>query len=199
MSVVDERAVARVVGDSASALSGLAASEEACRGIARLAAAVERSLRAGGTLWLFGNGGSAADAQHIAAEFVGRFRAERRPLPAAALTVNTSTLTAIANDYGFEEVFARQLRAQARAGDVALGISTSGRSANVVRGLEEATRLGVHPTGLTGGDGGDLARVAAECIAVQAPSTARIQECHLVIGHVLAELVEDALAEAGRA
>ena len=194
MTVAGERAVARVLGDSSSALADLAASEATCRGIARLAAEIERSLRAGGTLWLFGNGGSAADAQHIAAEFVGRFRAERRPLPAAALTVNTSTLTAIANDYGFEEVFARQLHAQARPGDIALGISTSGRSANVVRGLEEAARLSVHPAGLTGGDGGDLVRVAPDCISVQAPTTARIQECHLVIGHVLAELVEDGLA-----
>lgn len=196
MSVASDK-VAEIAGASAATLKELAESRATCESIARLAQALAESLRAGHTLWLFGNGGSAADAQHIAAEFVGRFQAERRALPAVALTTNASTLTAIANDYGFAEVFARQIEAHARTGDVALGISTSGRSENVRRGLEAARRLGVLTASLTGGDGGDLPAVSAECVAVPATTTARVQECHIVVGHVLAELVEAELAEAG--
>src|SRR5580765_4241629 len=109
-----------VVADSISAIAALQESDDVCAGVVRLAGAISKSIAAGGTLWLFGNGGSAADAQHVAAEFVGRFVGERRALPAVALTTNSSALTAIANDYGFEEVFSRQLEAQARAGDVAI-------------------------------------------------------------------------------
>jgi D-sedoheptulose 7-phosphate isomerase len=182
-----------IVRESAAAVRELETAQDVGAAVARLADAVARSLAAGGTLWLFGNGGSAADAQHFAAEFVGRFREDRRPLAAIALTTNTSALTAIANDYGFEHVFSRQLEAHARPGDVAVGISTSGKSPNVRSGLEAAGRLGLTTGALTGGDGGDLRAVASECIVVPASSTARIQECHIVIGHALSALVEEQL------
>ena len=162
------------------------------------AAALERAidlvadaLRVGRTVLLFGNGGSAADAQHIAAEFVGRFMRERRPLAAIALTTDTSALTAIANDYGYDEVFARQVRALARAGDVALAISTSGKSPSVLRAVDACRELGVRTIGLTGGDGGPLARMVDVSLRVSAsPLSARIQETHILIGHVICELVD---------
>ncbi len=190
----DAERVRRAFDASAAALAALRESEETLEAVARLARAVARSLREGGTIWLFGNGGSAADAQHLAAELVGRFLQERRALPAVALTVNSSVITAVANDYGFDQVFARQLEALGRPGDVALGISTSGRSANVVEGLRTAARAGLVTAALTGGDGGALRDVAAECIVVPASDTPRIQECHLLVGHVLCELVEEELS-----
>jgi len=145
---------------------------------------------AGNKLVLFGNGGSAADAQHIAAEFVGRFAFDRAALPALALSVNTSCVTAIGNDYGFELVFARQLEALARRGDVAIGISTSGRSANVVCGMSTAKKLGLHTVGLTGASGGPLAEMVDYCVCAPSNETPRIQECHILIGHIIAELAE---------
>jgi D-sedoheptulose 7-phosphate isomerase len=152
------------------------------------------ALRAGHKLLLFGNGGSAADAQHIAAELVGRLQRERRPLPALALTTDTSALTAIGNDYGYDEVFARQLRALGAAGDVAIAISTSGRSPNVLRAVEACHAVGVRVVGLTGGDGGALAGMADVALRVSASRVAnRIQETHILIGHVLCELVDRAL------
>ena len=150
-----------------------------------------RALTGGQKLLLFGNGGSAADAQHIAAEFVGRFMRERRPLPAIALTTDTSALTAIANDYGYEDVFARQVRALGGAGDVALAISTSGRSPNVLRAVEACKALGIRTIGLTGGDGGALAGMVDISLRVSASRlSARIQETHILVGHVLCELVD---------
>lgn len=149
-----------------------------------------RSLSAGGQVLLFGNGGSAADAQHVAAELVGRFARERRPLPAVALTTDTSALTAIANDYGFEHVFARQLLALGRAGDVAVAISTSGHSKNVVAAVEAARTRGLSVIALTGGDGGELARLADICINVPSHDTARIQECHLAVEHIVCDMIE---------
>ena len=190
--------VARVeatLAEARATLESLAADRELLARIARLGHTIAAALSAGGKVWLFGNGGSAADAQHIAAELVGRFRDERRALAAEALTVNTSVLTAIANDYGYDEVFARQLEAHARAGDVAIGISTSGSSPNVLRGLETAQRLGLHTAALGGGSGGVLPQAAIECIIVPATQTARIQECHIVVGHLLCEIVEHALGE----
>jgi D-sedoheptulose 7-phosphate isomerase len=152
---------------------------------------VAEALAAGRKLLLFGNGGSAADAQHLAAELVGRFERERRPLPAIALTTDTSALTAIANDYGYDEVFARQVRALGARGDVALAISTSGRSASVLRAVEACTELGVKTIGLTGGDGGELVGMVDLCLSVSASTlAARIQETHILIGHVLCELVD---------
>ena len=149
------------------------------------------ALAAGRKLLLFGNGGSAADAQHLAAEFVGRFQRERRPLPAIALTTDTSALTAIANDYGYDEVFARQVSALGAAGDVALAISTGGRSPSVLRAVDVCRELGIKTIGLTGGDGGTLARLVDLSLHVSASThAARIQETHILIGHVLCELVD---------
>ena len=168
-----------------------------CAGvIAEAAAIIERALRGGGKALLFGNGGSAADAQHVAAEFVGRFSRERTPLPAIALTTDTSALTAISNDYGFEQVFARQVRALGRPGDVAIAISTSGRSPNVLAGVAAARERGMTVIGLAGRDGGELARIADLCITVPADDTQRVQECHVTIEHVMCEEVERLLFDA---
>jgi D-sedoheptulose 7-phosphate isomerase len=138
----------------------------------------------------FGNGGSAADAQHLAAEFLGRYLRERRPLAAVALSVNTSALTAIANDYGYDQVFARQLEALSAHGDVAVAISTSGNSPSVVNGVRRARQLGLFTIGLTGASGGDLRGAVDVLIAVPSGETPRIQECHILIGHALVDAVE---------
>ena len=150
------------------------------------------SLRAGGKLLIAGNGGSAADAQHIAAELVGRYRQDRPSLPAIAMTTDTSALTAIGNDYGYDQVFSRQLEGLGRSGDVFLGISTSGNSGNVIAAAEVARRNGVSVIGLVGRPG-RLAQQADLLIAVPAEQTATIQECHIMIGHILCSLIETAL------
>ena len=154
------------------------------------------SLATAGQLLLAGNGGSAADAQHIAAELTGRFLRERPPIRAIALHANTSSLTAIGNDYGFERVFARELAAHARPGDVLLAISTSGNSANVLRAIEEARQYKVAVIGLTGESGGQMRDVCDLCLCVPSKSTARIQEMHITIGHAICELLEERLAGA---
>lgn len=154
------------------------------------AKAVREALESGGMLMIFGNGGSAADAQHAAAELVGRFKRERRALPAMALTTDTSVLTAVANDYAFERVFARQIDAFGRQGDVALGISTSGASANVVAAFEVAKGRGVKTIALTGRDGGVAGAAADIHVNVPEQDTARVQEVHRIILHVICELVE---------
>jgi rfaE bifunctional protein nucleotidyltransferase chain/domain len=143
---------------------------------------------------LFGNGGSAADAQHLAAEFVGRFQRERPPLPAIALTTDSSALTAIANDYGFDMIFARQIQALGCRNDVAVAISTSGRSPNVLAGARAAAEIGMSTIGLIGGNGGPLAELVDVPIVALAANTARVQECHIAIGHFLCEAVELAIA-----
>ena len=158
------------------------------------AAMVSAALAAGHTVHFCGNGGSAADAQHLAAEFLGRFLAERAALPAHALTTNSSTLTAIGNDYGFDEVFARQIRGLGRKGDVLVGLSTSGRSRNVIAAFEAAHRMGLSTIALTGATGGPLAQGADLAIRVPADETPRIQEMHIAVGHAICELVEAALA-----
>jgi D-sedoheptulose 7-phosphate isomerase len=164
--------------------------EDQAETIVRMARIVADCLRAGGKVLFFGNGGSAADAQHLACELAGRFYRDRASLPALSLTVNTSSLTAIANDYGYEEVFARQLRGLGRRGDVAVGISTSGTSPNVLRALEAARELGLVTLGLTGRDGGRMAGLADVCLRVDSDETPRIQEAHILAGHILCELVE---------
>ena len=151
------------------------------------------AYRAGKKALFFGNGGSAADAQHIAAEFVGKYYLDRRPLPALALTVNTSILTAIGNDYGFEQVFSRQIKALGNPGDIAIGISTSGNSANVIEGLCAAKRANMITIGMTGLDGGLLKGSVDYCICIPSKDTPRIQEAHILIGHIWSELVEQAL------
>jgi D-sedoheptulose 7-phosphate isomerase len=151
------------------------------------------AYRAGRKLLIFGNGGSACDAQHIAGEFVGRFGLDRRPLPAEALTANMCVLTAIGNDFGFDQVFARQVAASGNRGDVALGISTSGNSANVVEGLRTARQLQLITIGLTGQDGGQVKSEVKYWVAVPSQETPRVQEAHILIGHIWSELVEAAL------
>ncbi len=156
------------------------------------AALVVDALRNGGRLLVFGNGGSAADAQHAAAELVGRFERERRGLAAMALTTDTSVLTSLANDYGYDRVFARQIEALGRPGDVAWGISTSGASANIVAGLDAARAHGLGTIALTGRDGGQVGRAADVHLNVPSASTARTQEVHGALIHIICELVEAA-------
>lgn len=149
-----------------------------------------QTIKDGGKILIFGNGGSAADAQHLAAEFVNRFQVERPPLAALALTTDTSVLTSIANDYTFTEVFAKQVRALGKPGDAALGISTSGSSPNVVLALEVAHELGLRTLALSGGEGGPVAARAEVAIIVPSRNTPRIQEVHITVGHVLCDLVD---------
>ena len=159
----------------------------------RIVAVVEvvtAALKAGNKILLFGNGGSAADAQHLAAEFVNRFMIERPPLPAIALTTDTSVITSIGNDYDFAEIFSKQIRAIGQRGDIAWGMSTSGASVNVVKGLETAKKIGMVTIGLTGRDGGDVARIVDHTLNVSSTSTPRIQEVHITVGHVICEMVD---------
>jgi len=149
---------------------------------------------AGHKALFFGNGGSAADAQHLAAEFVGRYLHQREPLPALALNANSSAVTAIGNDYGYDQVFARQLKALATPGDVAVGISTSGNSPNVIEAVRCARRLGLFTIALTGLSGGRLRDLVDVLIAVPSDETPRIQECHILIGHALCDAVEQVVA-----
>ena len=152
--------------------------------------AITSALKAGNKILLFGNGGSAADAQHLAAEFVNRFVIERPPLPAIALTTDSSVITSIGNDYDFSEVFSKQIRAIGQAGDIAWGISTSGSSSNVLKGLEVAKKMGLLTVAFTGKDGGNIAKIADFSINVSSSVTARIQEAHITAGHAICELVD---------
>lgn len=176
---------------------------EVARALPRLASDVAKavemihsSLAAGGKLLIAGNGGSAADAQHLAAELTGRFLRERKPLPALALHANASALTAIGNDYGYEYVFARELAAHARPGDVLLAISTSGGSKNILRAIEEARQKRVAVIGMTGESGGAMRTACDLCLCVPSKSTARIQEMHIMIGHTICELLEEGMTQA---
>ena len=187
---LEERA-ARILEESLAAKEAFFRQEK--EKIFRAAEVVTEALRRGGKLLVFGNGGSAADAQHLAGEMVNRFRRERTPLPALALTTDTSVLTAIANDYDFSQVFVKQVEAFGRPGDVALGISTSGNSPNVCLALERARDLGLFTIGLGGGDGGRLKEVAELSLLVPSRETPRIQEAHIFFIHLLCELVEEAL------
>ena len=161
--------------------------------IVRIADRFIETIRSGNKILLFGNGGSAADAQHIAAEFVGRFKLEREPLPAIALTTNTSSLTSIGNDYGFQDVFKRQITALGSRGDLAVGISTSGNAANVIEGIAAAKTIGIGTVGFTGGDGGSLAKLVDLAFVAPAQETPNIQEIHILTGHIICELVENNL------
>jgi len=152
--------------------------------------ALTAALKAGNKIMIFGNGGSAADAQHIAAEFINRFIIERPPLPAIALTTDSSVITSIGNDYDFSEIFAKQIRALGQEGDVAWGISTSGNSPNVLKALETAKKMKLITLALTGKDGGPIAQMADLSLNVSSNSTARIQETHITAGHVICELID---------
>jgi D-sedoheptulose 7-phosphate isomerase len=151
---------------------------------------VARRVEGGGKLLICGNGGSAADAQHIAAELIGRFEMERPPVPAVALTTDTSILTAVANDYSFDKIFERQVEALGREKDVLLAISTSGRSANVVKAVEKANSMGLLTVGFLGKDGGELVKLCKRSFVVKSFSTPRIQEVHITLGHVLCDFLE---------
>ncbi len=182
----------RIVADSATTISSL---EGLLGTLGDAVDLVSESLRAGRCLLAFGNGGSAAQAQHIVAELVGRFQKERRALAAIALTTDTSVLTCLGNDYGFEEVFARQIRALGRPGDVALAISTSGNSPNVLKALDAARERGVSTLGWTGREGGAMRARVDLCLCVPADSTPRIQEAHLVLAHLFCQLLESSILE----
>jgi D-sedoheptulose 7-phosphate isomerase len=162
-------------------------------GLFQAAEAAVVSLRAGGRLLFCGNGGSAADAQHLAAEFTGRFLREREPWDAIALHANTSALSAVGNDYGFDQVFAREVRAHGRKGDVLICISTSGNSPNVLAALNAARKKGMTNIGLTGKDGGKMAECCDILLAVPSRNTPRIQEMHILLGHIFCQLVEEDL------
>ena len=192
----DHDLVAAAIASSAAVLERLQEPEH----VAAIVAAAELitdSLKAGGKLLVFGNGGSAADAQHIAAEFLGRYLLERAPLPAIALADNSAALTAIGNDYAFADVFSRQVAGLGAPGDVALAISTSGRSANVLAAVAEARARGLRTIALTGEGGGLLAGAVEVCIAVPSDLTPRIQEAHTVAAHLICEIVERDLAAGG--
>ena len=161
--------------------------------VVEVARDLSAALRGGHRMFLFGNGGSAADAQHIASELVGRYKLERGGLPVYALTANMSSLTAIGNDYSFDVVFARQLEALGSSGDVAVGISTSGNSLNVLLAIEAAKNKGLVSVGLTGRGGGQLKGLVDRCICVPSEETPRVQEAHILIGHLLCEMIETEL------
>jgi D-sedoheptulose 7-phosphate isomerase len=163
--------------------------------IGELASKVTKALRAGKTVYWMGNGGSAADAQHLAAELVGKLRKPRRAFSSIALTTNSSTLTAVANDMAFNEIFSRQVEASIRAGDIVIGISTSGNSANVIRAVQTARKQKALTAGWTGQSGGKLAKAADLCLRVPSQDTQRIQEAHITMGHILCGLVEDMLSD----
>lgn len=158
--------------------------------ITRVVDAITDALKRGNKILLFGNGGSAADAQHLAAEFMNRFQIERPPLPAVALCTDTSVLTSIANDYDYSEIFAKQIRALGKEGDIAWGISTSGSSPNVVNAIEVARKMGLTTIALTGKDGGKMSSAADYSMNVSSNSVPRVQEVHITVGHVICELVD---------
>ena len=169
-----------------------------CQVIAQIALEMIQTLRDGNKIILFGNGGSAADAQHIAAELMGRFIAQRPSLPAIALTANTSTLTAIGNDFGYEYVFSRQVEGIANPGDLVIGISTSGKSPNVLRGIQAAKQMGIKTAAFVGANDGPIVKEADLSFIVPSHNTQRIQETHIMVGHILCELIEGALVHDSR-
>jgi D-sedoheptulose 7-phosphate isomerase len=188
---MSEAAIRSQIEESIAAKRGIPVA-----GLAQAAELLVGVLSTGKRVLLAGNGGSAGDAQHIAAEWVGRYLRERRPFPAIALTVNTSTLTAIGNDYGYDQVFSRQVEAFGQAGDALIAISTSGQSENLIGAMQKARELGIHTIGFTGRDGGRMKALSDVHLCVPSSSTPRIQECHILMGHILCELTEARLADA---
>jgi D-sedoheptulose 7-phosphate isomerase len=195
----DDRRMQQIITETLAAhLAVIQALERLTPDILRFAERAWSCLANGGRLFWMGNGGSAADSQHLAAELVGRFERERPGLASIALTTDSSILTSVSNDYGFESVFARQVEALCRPGDLLIGLSTSGSSANVLRAMQRAGELGIERVGLTGGSGGALAAHCELCLVVPADNTARIQEAHILIGHMLCDLVERHAVAAAR-
>jgi D-sedoheptulose 7-phosphate isomerase len=194
-----ERQIGNLIEASIVTKSAMLSDSQIVVTLAKVSEILVNAFKQGNKVLLFGNGGSAADAQHIAAELVGHFAFDRPALPALALSVNSSCVTAIGNDYGFDQVFSRQIEALARPGDVAIGISTSGNSANVLRAMSTARKIGLHTIALTGRTGGNLKNTVDHCICVPSNETPRIQECHSLIGHIMSELVErEMFREEGR-
>ncbi len=185
--------VERILRESAAVKEKLCGQRSELEKIEKVSRQITDALRKGNKVILFGNGGSAADAQHAAAELAGKFKLERRGLPAIALTTNTSVLTAIANDYGYDKVFSRQIEGIAEPGDVVIGISTSGRSPNIIEGIKAAKSREAFTVGLAGAQGGELERAADICIKVPSEDTARIQEAQITICHIICQLVEQAV------
>ncbi|MFC2059480.1 SIS domain-containing protein [Chloroflexota bacterium] len=185
--------IARRLEESAEIKKAIASSQTG--EIESMVKSIITAYKTGGKVILFGNGGSAADAQHIAGELVGQFRLKRQALAAIALNTNTSTLTAVANDYGYKNVYSRQIEALANEKDVVIGISTSGDSPNIIEAIETAKTKGAKTIGLTGGSGGKLAKIADLVLIVPSDITPRIQEAHITIGHIVCELVERELAD----
>src|SRR5688572_5372505 len=192
VAVADDSSAAHVVEVLKAAAAAHERMASRADAVVKAASAIAAALKQGRAVFTFGNGGSAADAQHFAAELVGRYERHRKAWPAIALTTDTSALTAVSNDYGFEQVFARQLEALGREGDIAMAISTSGSSPNVLRGLEAAKERGLVTIALTG-RGGEAGKIAAHHIAVQEERTSRVQEVHATVLHVICELVEKEL------
>ena len=184
-----KRIIEQRLADHLAVLQKLLASDLPLK-LEQCAERIEKALSEGHKVLFCGNGGSAADSQHLAAEFVGRFQTERKGLPAIALTVDTSILTAVANDYGYDTVFARQVQVLGKPGDVLVGISTSGNSKNVLLAIEEAKAKGMVCIGMTAEGGGKMADACDICLAVPAKVTARVQEMHILMGHILCELVD---------
>ena len=186
-------AIADIVRESLLVKEAILGDHQLLETVASVGEKMVLALRDGKKLFFFGNGGSAADAQHLAAEFVGRFDRQRRALPAIALTTDTSVLTSISNDYSYESVFARQLEGLGSPGDIAVGISTSGNSPNVLSGIRSAKEVGLVAVGMTGLSGKELLELSDYCIRVPSDHTPRIQEAHILIGHILCEMVDESL------
>ena len=188
-----EERVRSLIQSSIAVKQKLLQDVELVASVAEVSKLIVDALLQGKKILLLGNGGSAADAQHIAAEFVGRFAFDRPALPALALSVNTSCVTAIGNDYGFDLVFSRQIEALGQKGDVAIGISTSGSSANVLHAMSTSKKLGLRTLALTGCTGGKLKNEVEFCLCAPSTETPRIQECHILMGHIISELVEQTI------
>lgn len=185
-----KKEIKNIIADSILAKQRILESEELVSAIKQVAGLLVKTFQEGGRVWICGNGGSAADAQHIAAELSGRFYFDRPPLPAEALHVNTSYLTAVANDYSYDEIYARYLKGVAKQGDVLIGISTSGNSGNIIRAQHVAKDLGLSIVSLTGETGGKMKEFSDILLNVPSTVTPRIQESHILMGHIVCELVE---------
>lgn len=183
--------IRNIIGESIQVKQSLFLDDELIATLRNIVLGMADCLKSGGRILFCGNGGSAADAQHIAAELSGRFYIDRPPLDAEALHVNSSYMTAVANDYGYDAVFARAVEGKGRKGDYLVGISTSGNSPNVIAAIQKASELGIHTVGFTGEGGGKLAGLCDHLIAVPSNDTPRIQECHILLGHILCKQLED--------
>ena len=198
MSELSREAVRRALAESIELKEKLRGDNAFLDQVVRMAGVLVKALRDGNHLYLCGNGGSASDAQHLATELVGRFQKTRAALPALALNTDTALLTAVANDDGFPNVFARQIEAFVRSGDVLMVISTSGNSPNVLEAARRGRALGARVLGLSGRDGGKLRSLCDECLVVPHELTCRIQEVHITVGHILCDIVEESLAPEGQ-